>query len=111
MGKTLMWRLQGIRTGVSKAEVLNCFLTSEQKRITVKTLYPTVHDPHHCLTAMIEYEHEEDNLEHVPCLRDLDLDIDCDFEGFTPLSSPAAGMHDAEYVVMKLEPRFNMAFE
>jgi hypothetical protein len=100
MGKTSIWRLQGIGINISKEEVLDCFVASEQERITVKTHCSSVHDPDHCLTAMIEYEHEEDNLEHAPYLRNLDLDIDCDFEGFTPLSSPAAGMHGAEYVAM-----------
>jgi hypothetical protein len=99
MTKNLVWRIQGITAGVTRDEVLNFFEEPERERISVKTLYPSVDDPHRALTATIEYTHELNNLEHIPRLRhDLryELEIDRDFIGFTPLHSPSRSTHEAE---------------
>jgi hypothetical protein len=99
MAKYLTWRIQGITAGVTDKEVLDYFEESERERISVKTLCPSVDDPHRVLTATIEYRHELDSLEHIPRLRDdvrYKLEIDCDFIGFTPLHSPPRSTHEAE---------------
>jgi hypothetical protein len=98
---SLNWRIQGINAGVTKDEILDYFEASERERIVVQTLYPSVDDPAHELTATIKYTH--DVPEHTPRLRDdvpEYLCIDRDFQGFTPLYSPAPDAHDADIVAL-----------
>jgi hypothetical protein len=101
MAKTLMWRMQGIEAGATKEAVLGYFEESERDRVQVKTLCPSVDNPHRTLTATFKYRHEPTSLDHIPGLLDRvrhRLSIDRDFFGFTPLHSPAAGTHDVEYM-------------
>jgi hypothetical protein len=103
MAKNLIWRIQGIDAGATREEILDYFDESEKGRVSVETLCSSVDDPHHNLTATIRYAHDADALGHVPHLRDDmrdELSIERDFNGFTPLFSPAPGTHDAELVAL-----------
>ena len=108
MAKNLTWRIQGIDAGATRKEVLDYFDESEKGRLSVETLCSSVDDPHHNLTATIKYAHDANALEHIPHLRDDfrdELSIERDFIGFTPLSSPAPGTHDAELVALLASTR------
>jgi hypothetical protein len=91
---------------------LDYFDESERSRVGVETLCPSVDDPYHHLTATIKYTHDADALEHIPRLHENmrdELEIDRHFNGFTPLYSPTAGTHEAEYVAKATSHRNKQA--
>lgn len=100
--KAFTWRITEIPTGTTAKELVQRYFTAKDRdRITVGSLCPDV-DGENELTATLLFRPHPEQPDHGP---ELDfyaphpLEVEKDFEGFTPLYCPPEGTFiTAEYV-------------
>lgn len=99
--KAFTWRVTDIPQGTTEEEVITFFEAKDQERIKVCSLCPDVYGGD-SLTATILFRPHREQPDMGPKLsfhKPPDMEIDKDFEGFTPLYCPPEGEHiAAEYV-------------
>lgn len=91
--KAYTWRVTDIPTGSSKQEVLSFFEFKYREKLTIGSLCAGVYSGSG-MTATVLFRPDPENPDQSPQLEPLkptDLDVDKDFEGFTPLYCPPNG--------------------
>lgn len=90
--KALTYRVQGIPKGTTRAQLVkNFFYAQDQDDLTVKSLCPSVEsvvgEEEKELTATLLFRPRE-HRPNGPRVQDMEIEVDSDFTGFTPLYVP-----------------------
>ncbi|KAI1258470.1 hypothetical protein F5Y18DRAFT_346022 [Xylariaceae sp. FL1019] len=101
--KSYTWRISAIPRGTTRETLVDFFDIRDRERIEIRSLCPDVLDPE-WLTATVLFKPPPGLPEAQPELDSNappDIEVDKDFEGFTPLYSPPGGqMIEADIIAV-----------